>query len=89
MILDLKDPIILTIHITLKVHKVNSDSVSRLFRGNWLDGGFFNCLRREVANRAPGNKPLDVLESDSIVPFKDSFVCLLNPCFLSQLVFEK
>ena len=81
MILDLKDPAILTIPIALEVHEIDCNSVSRAFRGDWFNGRFFNCLGREVTNRAPGNNPLDVLKSDTIVPFKDPFMCLLNPCF--------
>jgi hypothetical protein len=85
MILNLKDLTILTIPIALKIHEINSDSVGRALRGDWFDGRFFNCLRREVTNRAPRNNPLDVLKSDTIVPFKDSFVCLLNPCFFKSV----
>jgi hypothetical protein len=81
MILNLKDPTILSISITLEVHEINCNSVSRALRGDWLDRRFFNCLGREVTNRAPRNNPLDILKSNTIIPFKDPFVCLLNACF--------
>ena len=81
MILDLKDLVILTIPIAFKVYEIYSDPVGRPLRDDWFDGRFFNCLGREVANKAPRNNPLNILKSDTIVPFKDPFVCLLNACF--------
>jgi hypothetical protein len=86
MIFDLKDLVIFTIPIAFKVYKIYSNLVGRPLRDNWFDRRFFNCLRREVTNRAPRNNPLNILKSNIIIPFKDPFMCLLNPYFLSQFV---